>query len=186
MSAEKIYAAFTDDPGRASPVNHMADPRALLAAAPEAEVARDIGFTFSEEPPAGGTPATSASMTWPSSEVSFTWDAEAGNYIVGLNNEESRSSEGGPQRASTVVIQTVEQTDSGYGDRYGGRTPFIQTVGSGKAIVMRDGQKWSVTWERPSLADGTRFLLADGSPMPFAIGQEWIVLLDRSIKPTIR
>lgn len=186
VSAEKIYAAFTDDPGRASPVNHMADPRALLAAAPEAEVARDIGFTFSEEPPTGGTPATSASMTWPSSEVSFTWDAEAGNYIVGLNNEESRSSEGGPQRASTVVIQTVEQTDSGYGDRYGGRTPFIQTVGSGKAIVMRDGQKWSVTWERPSLADGTRFLLADGSPMPFAIGQEWIVLLDRSIKPTIR
>ena len=179
VSAEKIYQAFRDDPGRPSPVNHMADPVALLAAAPDAELARDIGFVFSQEPPAGGKPATSVTATWPASEVSFTWDAAEGNYIVSLNGEESRSSEGGPQRAATVVIQSVEQTDSGYGDRYGGRTPFIQTVGTGTAIVLRDGQVWNVTWERPSLEEGTRFLLADGSPMPFAIGQEWIVLLDK-------
>ena len=179
VSAEKIYQAFRDDPGRPSPVNHMADPVALLAAAPDAELARDIGFVFSQEPPAGGKPAASVTATWPASSVSFTWDAAEGNYIVSLNGEESRSSEGGPQRAATVVIQSVEQTDSGYGDRYGGRTPFIQTVGEGTALVLRDGQVWNVTWERPTLEDGTRFLLADGSPMPFAIGQEWIVLLDK-------
>ena len=90
-----------------------------------------------------------------------------------------------PQRAATVVIQSVEQTDSGYGDRYGGRTPYIQTVGKGAAIVLRDGRMWSVTWERPSLEEGTRYLLPDGSVMPFAIGQEWIVLLDKTEKPKI-
>jgi hypothetical protein len=185
VSAEKVYAAFRDDPGRPSPVNHMADAAALLAAAPDAELARDIGFVFSTEPPSGGTPVTSVTTTWPSSEVSFTWDAAAGDFVVGLNGQESRSSEGGPQRAATVVIQSVEQTDSGYGDRYGGRTPFIQTVGSGAAIVLRDGRMWSVTWERPSLEEGTRFLLPDGSPMPFAIGQEWIVLLDEAMEPKI-
>lgn len=186
VSAERIYEAFVNDPGRPSPVDHMADPRLLLAAAPDAAVARDIGFTFSEEPPAGGTPVTSVSMAWPSSEVSFTWDEDAGNFIVGLNGEESRSTEGGPQRAATVVIQTVKQTDSGYGDRYGGVTPFIETVGSGSAVVLRDGRMWSVTWERPSLSEGTRFLLPDGSPMPFAIGQEWIVLLDSDREPVVR
>lgn len=185
VSAEKVYAAFSDDPGRPSPVDHMADPRALLAAAPEAEVARDIGFVFSAEPPSGGTPVSTVTATWPSSEVSFTWDAEAGNFVVGLNGEESRSTEGGPQRAATVVIQSVEQSDSGFGDRYGGRTPLIQTVGTGAAIVLRDGRMWSVTWDRPSLADGTRFLLPDGTVMPFAIGQEWVVLLDKGMKPTI-
>ena len=185
VSAEKAYSAFTNDPGRPSPVDHMADPRALLAAAPEAAVARDIGFVFSEEPPSGGTPVSTVTTTWPSSEVSFTWDEEAGDFIVGLNGEESRSTEGGPQRAATVVIQSVEQTDSGYGDRYGGRTPYIQTVGKGAAIVLRDGRMWSVTWERPSLEEGTRYLLPDGSVMPFAIGQEWIVLLDKTEKPKI-
>lgn len=185
VSAEKVYAAFSDDPGRPSPVDHMADPRALLAAAPDAELARDIGFVFSQEPPTGGTPVSTVTATWPSSEVSFRWDEEAGNFIVGLNGEESRSTEGGPQRAATVVIQSVEQSDSGYGDRYGGRTPLIETVGEGAAIVLRDGRMWSVTWERPSPGEGTRFLLPDGSPMPFAIGQEWVVLLDKAMKPKI-
>lgn len=185
VSAEKIYNAFVNDPGRPSPVDHMADPEALLLAAPDAEVARDIGFTFAAEPPAGGTPVKTVTMKWPSSEVSFTWDESAGNFIVGLNGEESRSTEGGPQRAATVVIQSVEQTDSGYGDRYGGKTPFIQTVGSGAAVVLRDGRLWSVTWERTGLTEGTRYLLPDGSPMPFAIGQEWIVLLDKTMEPKI-
>jgi hypothetical protein len=45
---------------------------------------------------------------------------------------------------------------------------------------------WSVTWERPALTDGTRFVLPDGSAMPFAIGQEWVVFLDKGIKPKIR
>lgn len=185
VSAEKIYEAFVNDPGRPSPVDHMADPVALLAAAPDAEVARDIGFTFSAEPPSGGTPVKSVTMTWPASQVSFTWDEAAGNFIVGLNGEESRSTEGGPQRAATVVIQSVEQSESGYGDRYGGKTPFIQTVGTGAAVVLRDGRLWSVTWERPALTEGTRFVLPDGSQMPFAIGQEWIVLLDETLEPKI-
>ena len=185
VSAEKAYEAFTNDPGRPSPVDHMADPRALLAAAPDAELARDIGFVFSEEPPAGGTPVSTVTATWPSSEVSFTWDEKAGDFIVGLNGEESRSTEGGPQRAATVVLQSVEQSDSGYGDRYGGITPFIQTVGKGAAIVLRDGRMWSVTWERPTLEDGTKFLLPDGTQMPFAIGQEWVVFLDKTMKPKI-
>ena len=185
VSAEQVYSAFTDDPGRPSPVNHMADPALLLAAAPDAELARDVGFAFAPSPPAGGTPVSTVTATWPSSEVSFTWDEQEGNFIVGLNGEESRSSEGGPQRAATVVFQSVEQSDSGYGDRYGGITPFIQTVGKGAAIVLRDGRMWSVSWERPSLAEGTRYLLPDGSPMPFAIGQEWIVLLDKTMEPKI-
>lgn len=185
VSADKVWNAFTNDPGRPGPVDHMADPRALLAAAPDAELARDIGFVFSEEPPPGGTPVTKVSASWPSSEVSFTWDEKDGTFIVGLNGEESRSTEGGPQRAATVVFQSVVQTDSGYGDRYGGRTPLIETVGTGAAIVLRDGRMWSVTWERPSMEEGTRFVLPDGSLMPFAIGQEWVVLLDKKRAPKV-
>jgi hypothetical protein len=186
VSAERIYDAFRNDPGRPAPVDHLADPVALLAAAPDAALAQDIGLVFSQDPPPGGTPVAKVTATWPSSEVSFTWDPQAGNFIVGLNGEESRSTEGGPQRAATAVIQSVAQTDSGFGDKYGGKTPFIETVGSGGAIVLRDGRMWSVTWDRPDMLSGTTFTLPDGSLMPFAIGQEWIVLLDKTSKPTIK
>lgn len=186
VSAEKAYSAFRNDPGRPAPVDHMADPAALLAAAPDAALAQDIGLVFSAEPPAGGTAVKEVSASWPSSSVSFTWDEESATFVVGLNGDESRSTEGGPQRAATVVIQSVKQVESGFGDRYGGKTPLVETVGSGPAIVLRNGRMWSVTWERPDLTSGTTFTMADGSRMPFAIGQEWIVLLDETTKPKVR
>ncbi|MFM8773704.1 MAG: DUF3048 domain-containing protein [Actinomycetota bacterium] len=186
VSAGVAWDAFYNDPGRPAPVDHMADPVKLLAYAPDAAKATDIGLVFSAEPPPGGQPVESVSVTWPSSAISFTWDETAGNFVVGLNGEDSRSSEGGPQRAATAVIQSVVQTDSGYGDRYGGKTPLVETIGKGTALVLRDGRMWSVTWERPDLQSGTRFYLSDGTPMPFAIGQEWIVLMDRALKPKVR
>ena len=186
VSAEVAWDAFRNDPGRPAPVDHMADPEKLMSYAPDAAKAKDIGFVFSDTPPAGGVPVKSISVAWPSSEVSFTWDAKSENFIVGFDGEESRSSEGGPQRAATVVIQSVVQTDSGYGDRYGGKTPLVETVGQGKALVLRDGRMWSTTWSRPTAESGTTFSLSNGTKMPFAVGQEWIVLMNKDKKPVVK
>jgi hypothetical protein len=184
--ATRVYSGWFDDPARRGPVNHMLKPQAILEVFPESAVAKDMGLVFSDEPPAGGQPAEGVSAQWGASSVSFTWDAAQGDYIVGFDGAESRATEGGPQRAATVVMQSVQQRDSGFGDRYGGVTPQIKSVGSGKALVFRSGKVWEVTWERTDPAEGTRFILPDGSLMPFAIGQEWIVLLDQERSPVIR
>ena len=184
--ATRVYSGWFDDPARRGPVNHMLKPQAILDVFPESAVAKDMGLVFSDESPAGGQPASEVSAQWGASSVSFTWDAGQGDYIVGFDGAESRATEGGPQRAATVVIQSVQQRDSGFGDRYGGVTPQVKSVGSGKALVFRSGKVWEVTWERPDPAEGTRFVLPDGSLMPFAIGQEWIVLLDQERSPVIR
>lgn len=180
------YTGWFDDPARPAPTDHMLRPEAVLGVFDDAAIARDIGWVFSQEPPAGGEPAAEATAQWGSSSVGFRWDADAGDYVVVIDGADSRSAEGGSQRAATVVIQSVTQTDSGYGDKFGGVTPAIQTVGTGTALVLRDGRAWEVMWERPTLEEGTRYLLPDGSPMPFAIGQEWIVLLDEQRTPIVR
>jgi hypothetical protein len=185
-SANASYTGWFDDPARRGPIDHMIRPEAVLGVFSEGALARDIGWVFSQDPPPGGVEATEAEATWGSSSIGFRWDPQEGNYIVIMDGAESRSAEGGPQRAATVILQSVVQTDSGFGDRYGGVTPAIETVGSGKAMVLRDGRVWEVTWERPELAEGTRYLLPDGSPIPFAIGQEWIVLLDAQRTPIVR
>jgi hypothetical protein len=185
-SATASYAGWFDDADRPSPVDHMLRPADVLGVFDEAAVAQPIGLEFAATPPAGGQPVAEIEAQWGDSKIAFRWDETAGDYVVIIDGVESRSSEGGPQRAATVVIQSVEQTDSGYGDKYGGVTPFIETVGSGSAVVLRDGRLWSVTWERPSLDEGTRFLLPDGSVMPFAIGQQWIVLLDEERSAIVR
>lgn len=185
-SATASYTGWFDDAGRPSPVNHMIRPADVLGSLDGAAVAEPIGLEFAANPPSGGQPVSEIEAKWGDSTVAFRWDEAAGDYVVVIDGVESRSSEGGPQRAATVVIQSVGQTDSGYGDKYGGVTPLIETVGSGSAVVLRDGWLWSVTWERPSLDEGTRFLLPDGSVMPFAIGQQWIVLLDEERSAIVR
>lgn len=185
-SALASYTGWFDDPNRRSPTDHMLRPGDVLGVFSDGAVVRDIGWVFSDEPPAGGTPVSEVTAQWGSSSVGFRWDASAGDYVVQIDGADSRASEGGSQRAATVVIQSVRQYDSGYGDKFGGVTPAIETVGTGSAMVLRDGLMFQVTWERDSLEEGTRYLMADGSPIPFAIGQEWIVLLDEERTPIVR
>ncbi|MFY9330245.1 MAG: DUF3048 domain-containing protein [Candidatus Nanopelagicales bacterium] len=184
-SANASYVGWFDDANRNSPVDHMIRPAEVLDQFPDAARASSIGLEFSAQPPRGGAPGTEASATWPSSSISFSWDQAAGDYIVSMDGSVSRAAEGGSQRAATVVIQSVVQSDSGYGDKFGGVTPQIDVIGSGDAVVLRDGQSWPVTWERSGGPEGTTYLLADGSVMPFAIGQAWIVLLDATRSPAV-
>jgi hypothetical protein len=73
-----------------------------------------------------------------------------------------------------IVIQYVNQGDSIYKDSGGNFTPLIETVGSGTAVVLRDGQRFDATWSRPIATGGTTYSVA-GSPMAFAPGQTWVL-----------
>jgi len=48
-------------------------------------------------------------------------------------------------------------------------------VGSGRAMVLRNGRAYQVHWSRPSADGGTTFTLPDGRRMPFAPGHVWVV-----------
>lgn len=160
--------------------NHTIDPSVILQRTPRAATAADIGLAFSAEPPEGGEPAAGVRAAWPASRFEFRWSAAERGYVVSMDGAVTRSTEDGPQVADTVVIQRVRQTDSGFGDRYGGRTPLIESVGSGEALVLRDGRAWEARWSRLRPGDGTTFTQENGEPLPFAIGQSWILLLPRS------
>ncbi len=77
---------------------------------------------------------------------------------------------------ATVVVQYVRVRTSRFHDGRGNNSPYSETVGSGKARVLRDGRVFDVAWRRASAAQGTEFTTADGRPMTFAQGQVWIVL----------
>ena len=84
-----------------------------------------------------------------------------------------------------MVLQYVVQKDSGFGDKYGGRTPLLKTVGTGKGWVLRDGRAYPVTWTRSSATSGTTFTGADGQVVAFKPGQEWVVLVNSKSKVAI-
>lgn len=185
-SPAQLASAFWRDRDRYAPYNLFINGAKVIKSAPDASVDHDLGWVFATETPAGGTPTTKASMKWSWAKASFTYDDQTGRYRVSLNGERARAEENDlGQNADTVIIQLVEQQPSKYFDKGGGNTPHAETIGSGDAIVMRDGQSWNVRWSRPSKDVGTTFTMADGSPMPFKPGQQWIVLLNERTPPKL-
>lgn len=92
-----------------------------------------------------------------------------------MDGRPARSTEDGQLGSPTVVIQYVRVTKSGFFE-HGRPPPYAQTVGSGRAVVLRDGKSWQVRWSRATASAGTTFTLPDGAPMPFAHGQVWVLL----------
>lgn len=187
VSPYKGYAGYSRDNRRRAPYNLYFDGNVGEHRATKASKVKDMGFVFSDTPPAGGLKATTATMRWGYASAGFTYDAKTGRYHVSLNGREARAEESSKgQNASTVVIQYVKQTKSQFWDKGGGNTPHAQTIGSGTALVLRDGLVWKTTWSRPNAKSGTTFTLPDGSLMPFKPGQPWIVLLDKKRPATVK
>jgi hypothetical protein len=179
-------AGYSRDYHRRAPYNYYLDGHVALQRAPKATLARDMGFVFDEQVPDGGLVARRARMAWGYASAQFDYSRRRGTYAVTLNGQRATAEESADgQQAATVVIQYVRQTPSAFFDKGGGNTPHADTVGTGKAIVMRDGLAWDTTWSRPSVKDGTTFTRADGRVMTFKPGQLWVVLLDRKRKATV-
>lgn len=181
VSPNKDSANYSRDHSRYAPYNYFLNGVGALDYAVKATPDRDMGFVFSNEVPAGGTVNTGAKMKWGESSAQFTYDPATGLYKVNLNGHPAEAEENkAGQNAATVVIQNVKQTPSKYFDKGGGNTPHAATIGKGTALILRDGMSYDVLWSRPSADVGTTFTMADGSPMPFKPGQQWIVLMDKT------
>jgi hypothetical protein len=173
---------FTTDPNRRQPYAMVLRADLLMQLVKEKnfqiDSAKNIGFEFGALQE-GGALTTEAVMHWPAATYSATWSAEDARWLLSHNNSVNVADSGVVLGPTTLVIQMVSITASEYKDKVGGVTPFSQTVGTGKAYVLRDGQRFITTWNRPSAEFGTTFTFADGSVMNFDPGQIWIALTDR-------
>ena len=173
---------YTTDPNRIPPYAMVLRADLLMEKIIEKnyviDSAKSIGFEFGD-PPEGGVPTDSAVMHWPAARYSAIWSEEQSRWLLSHNNSLDVAESGVVLGPTTLVIQMVSITPSEYKDKVGGVTPFSQTVGTGKAYVLRDGQRFVTTWSRASSEVGTTFTLPNGTVMQFDPGQVWIALTDR-------
>ncbi|MFV2176128.1 DUF3048 domain-containing protein [Actinomadura sp. LOL_016] len=176
VSQENGGSAYFRAGPKPIPYNLYADPRDLLKLAPEATGPRDIGFRFGPAPE-GGEPTKSFTAKWPSASMGFTWSAKEKRWLASHSGRPDVSAEGGRLGGATVVVQYAKTTRSKFHDSLGHYTPLIETTGTGRALVLRDGKGYDARWSRPSEQGGTTFTTAGGEPMTFAPGQVWVVLV---------
>jgi Protein of unknown function (DUF3048) N-terminal domain/Protein of unknown function (DUF3048) C-terminal domain len=169
-----VASDYFRNPKRVAPHNLYARPAALLADARGASDARDIGFRFGAQPD-GGQAAASYSVSYPDASFTFRWSAQAGRWLVWMDGAPALATEGGQLGGSTVIIQYTQVKTSRFLEA-GSRPPYAVSTGSGRAVVLRNGQEFTVRWSRPSADGGTTYTLPDGKRMLFAPGQVWVVL----------
>ena len=173
---------FTTDPSRIQPYAMVLRADLLMERIEEQnyqiDSAKNIGFEFGQLQE-GGANTSKVVMHWPAATYSASWSAKENRWLLSHNNSVNVADSGIVLGPTTLVIQMVSITPSEYGDKFGGVTPVSQTVGSGKAYVLRDGQRFVTTWNRASATDGTTFSFADGTVMNFDPGQIWIALTDK-------
>ncbi|GAA4858775.1 DUF3048 domain-containing protein [Saccharopolyspora rosea] len=172
-SEATLPAAFFRGPGQA-PHNLFVRPSRLPAGAPWSPAAP---LVFGQ-PPAGGAPDTAAEVRYSAARVGFDWDAAQQRYLVSMDGSPYATSDGERLGASTVVLQRVPVSAGSYVEDVAGNvSPYADTVGSGEALVLRDGLAHQARWSRPSPEAGTTYTTSSGQPLPFAPGQVWIVLV---------
>ena len=149
------------------------------------DIAKNVGFVFGDLQE-GGIPTQKVEISWPAATYSAEWSEEQSRWLLSHNNKLNLAESGYVLGPTTLVIQMVSITPSEYGDKFGGVTPFSETVGTGRAYVLRDGQRFLTTWSRASAEAGTTFSFSDGTTMNFKGGQVWVALTDREPEFTSR
>ena len=165
---------------KAAPHNQLLRLSTMMAKETKVGAVKDVGLTFNATPATGGTKTTSFQASWSSARVSGTWTGK--NWIVSFDGSLHRDAVNkGFLTPKTVVMQYVERKETKFGDKFGGKTPLLKSVGAGRAIVLRNGQSFDGTWSRPTNTSGTTFLFA-GAQIPFDVGQVMVVLVDGGAK----
>lgn len=167
-----VPAAYFRDSARSAPHNLYVRPDRLP---PGGGWSPQAPLVFGP-PPAGGVPTSHEEVHYESASIGFSWSQDTGRWLVSMDGAPYSTAGAGRIGAGTVVIQHVPVRDSALSDSLGNVTPFAETVGSGRATVLRDGLAFEASWSRPAPEVGTTYTTPEGHPLPFAPGQVWTVL----------
>ena len=165
---------------KSAPHNQLLRLAAMMEKETKVAAIKDIGLKFDATPATGGTKTTYFQAAWSSARVSGSWTGKSWtiSFDGSIHRDAVNKSFLTPK---TIVLQYVERKETKYGDKFGGKTPLLKTVGSGRAIILRNGQSFDGTWSRPKSEAGTTFSFA-GSQFAFDVGQVMIVLIDGGAK----
>jgi hypothetical protein len=185
LSAERNPPSiYGKDPNRIGPVDMILKPELLLERANanpkiRIETATASVFAFGDAPK-GETNTAIARINWPSAKYELRWDSANEKWLIYFNEKPNMAANGEHLYADTAIIQIVSITPSIYGDKFGEITPFSKTTGSGKAVMLRDGFSYQISWQRNLETDVTTWKSEDGDVANFKPGRTWIFLTDKA------
>lgn len=179
LSAERNPPSiYFNDPNRIAPYAMMVRIPLLLKKAENVDFVKAVGWDHGELSQSA-LPVERVKITWPNASYEAVWNDESKRFDLNFDGKANLAKSGERLGSNMMVIQFVEIKPSEYGDKFGGVTPKSNVIGSGKALLLRDGTITEVFWSRESAASPTSWSLPTGEPALFATGQKWFFLTDQ-------
>ena len=167
------YFRTADRPG---PHNLLLDPTCAIDNSPTAGPARPLWHIDSSwvapvnSAVVADTPFT---VAMDGVVVDWAWDSATGTYLRSQDGQPHLTDSGVQISARNVVEVTTTYVPSPVDSR----SPTPITVGTGAAVVHRDGKAISATWSRSTPYDPFEFVdAATGQPVPLNTGTTFIEL----------
>ena len=179
---------YRTDPMRNSPTAMILNASVLMekvkASGESVAISKSPGWFFGDSSDTG-TVISSVKLTWPAKSYEARWSKVDQRWLLSNSGVENIAASGIHLGPTTLVIQNVRVSNSIYGDKFGGVTPLIETVGSGTGYILRDGKSIPAYWSRLSLQENTKWRDNSGELINFAPGQIWVALTDREPEFTL-
>ncbi|MBK5222989.1 MAG: DUF3048 domain-containing protein [Acidimicrobiia bacterium] len=157
--------------GRRAPHNLFTNTSSLWASTPGSPPLpifefRDDGAGL----PAGARPAIGVDLTYGSADALFAWDGSG--WVRSSDGRAHPDAAGVSIAPANVVVRFTDYVPSPADSR----SPEAVVTGSGELWVLTAGHVVVGRWEQESLTSPTRWLDADGAPIPLTPGRTWIVM----------
>lgn len=162
--------------GRRAPYNLFLETAELFGTA-EVDPPSSFSIPFSTEEPEGERALSVEVDMSTFHTTNYRYSAVDDGYLRFNGEEPHETTEGDQLVASSVVVVFVEQLSTGRVDSSGSPVPDFEVVGSGDAVVFRDGVAVPGTWERGRTADFFRLFDADGAEIALKPGQSWFEIV---------
>ncbi|MCS7070113.1 MAG: DUF3048 domain-containing protein, partial [Anaerolinea sp.] len=173
---------FSRDPAIRPPHNLFADASAAWA---EAEAdghragVRDLGLHFAVEPPPSARPGRFVSLRYRGTQVDWIYDETQNVYrrlVDGLLHLDAFTA--APIAATNVVVLFATHSETDIVESVGSDgTIFyslaIDLLGTGEALLLRDGGAYPLTWRRDDPTGVLHFSDGQGDPAAFQPGTIW-------------
>ena len=145
-------------------------------------------FTYSPAPPTGTVAGSGASVHVPfsaTSDVTWTWNATTGTYLRSYSGVPDKLVDGSQTAATNVVVLTVPtSTGPWLENNEGGYEVEVNAIGTGPAVVLRNGIAITGTWSRSSLTQPATLRTTGGATITLQPGNTWEELAPQGVAVT--
>ena len=167
---------YSRSPDRPGPHNLLLDATCAVLSSPGAGPARPLwqsAAAWTAPTHDGVVTDTSFALEMDGVHVGWTWDSTAQRYVRSQDGQPHLAADGAQISAKSVVEISTQYIPS----PVDARSPNAITVGTGTAVVHRNGRAVPVTWTRATAYDPFSFVdPSTGQPVPLDTGTTFIEL----------